>query len=345
MWTSCTPRTGFPVSIDGPSNRQRRARDATRHTLLVLVVAYALLTACTSDDSNGSAGTAATASPSPATTTIDIPAEYAHPEVLAEVDWLVAHLQDPSVRIIDARMPMEGSLYATGHIPGAVYLDVFQDICCPSEIMSADEFAQAMGEFGIGDSSTVVVYDTDGGLWATRLWWALRYYGHDDVKLLNGGLRQWVMADQPLETASPAVTPAVFTPKVIDQWRATIDEVEQAITDPAVALVDALPQASYTGDLELFGEGGHIPTAVNLPYSETVDGIGKVVLDPATLARMLERRGLDPSQRVITYCGGGNAGSNLAFVLYLMGFDNVGLYDGSLGEWTQDSANPMETVP
>lgn len=346
MWTFRTPRTGSPVTVDVPWTHRPGAAGRTRHTFLALVVASALLTACNADDSGGSAGTAATTSPSPTTTnTIDIRAAYAHPEVLADVDWVVAHLQDPSVVVVDARFPMEGSLYAAGHIPGAVYVDMFQDICCPSAIMSADAFAHVMAEFGIGDGTTVVVYDTDGGLWATRLWWALRYYGHDEVKLLNGGLRQWIMAGQPLETTSPVVAPAVFTARVVDGWRATIDEVKQAITDPAVVLLDALPRTSYTGDLVLYGRGGHIPTALNLPYSDTVDGVSKEILDPATLARMLERLDLDPAQRVITYCGGGNAGSNLAFVLYLMGFDNVGLYDGSLGEWTQDSANPMETVP
>ena len=158
-------------------------------------------------------------------------------------------------------------------------------------------------------------------------------------------IREWMMAYQPLETTTPEVTPATFTPRVVDSWRATIDDVRDAIADPDVALVDALPRASYNGDLVLYGTGGHIPTAVNLPFSDTVDGITKTMLDPASLARIIERLDLDPDQRAITYCGGGNAGSNVAFALYLMGFEDVGLYDGSLGEWTLDPDNPLETVP
>ena len=111
---------------------------------------------------------------------------YAHPEVLVDVAWVASHLDDPAVRIIDARIPTESALYKTGHIPGATFVDVFSSLCCPSKIMDAEPFTRLMGRLGIGDSTTVVVYDTDGGLWATRLWWALRYYGHEDVKMLNG---------------------------------------------------------------------------------------------------------------------------------------------------------------
>jgi thiosulfate/3-mercaptopyruvate sulfurtransferase len=318
-----------------------------RSTLLLDVitgaVAIALVAACSRGaTSSETEGTTPATTPS---TAVDIPASYAHPEVLADVDWVAAHLDDPTVRVVDARMPLEAELYATGHIPGAVYLNVFEDICCPSSIMPADQFAQVMGRFGIGDDTTVVLYDTDGGLWAARLWWALRYYGHEQVKLLNGGLRQWIYAGQPLEMTSPTVAPAVFTPDVVVPWRATIDEVRQAVDDPAVALVDALPRASYDGDLVLYDRPGHIATALSLPYNEIVDGITTMVLEPAALSQVLERLQLDPRQRVITHCGGGNAGSNLAFVLYLMGFDKVGLYDGSLGEWSSDPSNPMETVP
>jgi thiosulfate/3-mercaptopyruvate sulfurtransferase len=287
----------------------------------------------------------ATSGPGAAAETVTIPAAYGHPEILTDVIWVAAHLNDPSVRIVDARVSLEAALYETGHIPGAVYADVFEDVCCPSTIMSAESFATSMGRLGIGDDTTVVAYDTDGGLWAARLWWALKYYGHDQVKVLDGGLRQWVYAGQPLETAAPEVKPAIFTSKVEARWRAMIDEVRKAINDPAVALVDGLPRPSYTGDLVEYARPGHIPTSVSLPFEDTIEGIGKTTLAPDALARVLMRLHLDPGQRVITYCGGGYAGARAAFALYLMGFDNVGLYDGSLAEWTSDPANPMETEP
>ncbi|MGD8487036.1 MAG: rhodanese-like domain-containing protein, partial [Chloroflexota bacterium] len=148
------------------------------------------------------------------TTSVEIPAVYAHPEVLVDAEWLAQHLDDPTVRIVDARMPFEASLYETAHIPGAVFLNVSSDLCCASEIMPADEFASLMGRLGIGDDTTVVAYDTEGGRWAARLWWALQYYGHEEAAMLDGGLRAWVGAGGAVETEVPDVEPAVFTPEV-----------------------------------------------------------------------------------------------------------------------------------
>jgi len=235
---------------------------------------------------------------------VEIPAVYAHPEVLVDANWVTAHLDDPTVRIVDARMPLEGSVYQSGHIPGAVFVDMLTDLCCPSSIMDADGFAALMGRLGTGDDTTVVIYDTEGGPWAARLWWALRYYGHDQAAMLDGGLRSWVMAGKPLETETPAVEAAVFTPEVQPFWRATTDEVRAAIDDPAVSLVDALPWPNYTGDAPDFG-AGHIPSAVSLPATDTLDAVMLTIRDAGALSRMLGRAGLDPTQRVITYCGGG----------------------------------------
>jgi thiosulfate/3-mercaptopyruvate sulfurtransferase len=272
-------------------------------------------------------------------------AHYAHPEVLVDAKWVAAHLDDPAVRIIDAREPLEGTLYETGHIPGAIYVSVFSDVCCPSKIMDAEQFDQLMGELGIGDDTTVVVYDTDGGLWASRLWWALKYYGHDDVKMLNGGLITWLQAGQPLEAETPEVAPAVFQADVQPHWLATMDEVTEAIEDPEVFLLDALTRPNYVGDIHEYARPGHIATALSFPAPDTLDPVFRTVLSPEDLSRMLTRLGLDPEKRVITYCGGGIYGAHTAFVLYLMGFDKVGLYDGSLLEWAGDSANPMEVEP
>lgn len=275
---------------------------------------------------------------------VEIPALYAHPEVLVSAQWLAAHLDDPAVRVVDARVPFEASLYRTAHIPGAVFVNTFTELCCPSSIMPGDRFASLMGSLGIGDDTTVVIYDTEGGPWAARLWWALRYYGHEPAAMLDGGLRSWVGSGGALESEVPTIEPAVFTPQIQPAWRATIDEVRAAIDDPDVALVDALPRPMYTGDWTALG-GGHIPTAVSLPATDALDAINLTVHDPRTLSRILMRLGLDPSQRTITYCGGGYAGAYDAFVLYLMGFDEVGLYDGSLTEWVRDPESSLEVVP
>ena len=288
------------------------------------------------------------ATPVPPTATtplVKIPAKYAHPEILVDAGWVADHLSDPTVRIVDAREPLEGALYQTGHIPGAVFVDIFSELCCPSKIMAAQPFAELMGKLSIGDNTTVVVYDTDGGLWAARLWWALKYYGHDDVKMLNGGLLQWVSNSHPLEAETPKVSPETFHSKVQPQWLATIDEVKKAIDDPDIVLLDALTLPNYLGDLDTYERPGHIATALSFPAPDTIDGVTRMVLSPEELSRMLMRLNLDPEKRVITHCGGGYYGAHTAFVLYLMGFENVGLYEGSLMEWASDPSNPMEVEP
>jgi thiosulfate/3-mercaptopyruvate sulfurtransferase len=261
----------------------------------------------------------------------EISAVYVHPEVLVDTDWVAAHLDDPNVRIVDARV--DGPPYSAGHIPGAVFVDIFSELCCPSDIMDAEPFAELMGKKGIGDDTTVVVYDTESGLWGARLWWALRYYGHEDVKLLDGGLAAWEGEGLPLETDAPEVEPAVFTAEARPEWYATTDAVKAAIDDPAISIVDALDTTSYR--LE------HIPSAVSLPADHLLEWPG-VVKGAEDLSAMLEEAGLDPAQRTITYCGGGYYGAFAAFVLHLMGFEDVAMYDGALEEWTRDPSNPLE---
>jgi thiosulfate/3-mercaptopyruvate sulfurtransferase len=264
---------------------------------------------------------------------VEIPAKYVHPEVLASADWVAAHLDDPTVRIVDARA--DGPPYSAGHIPGAVSVDIFDELCCPSDIMDAEPFAQLMGEKGVGDDTTVVVYDTEGGTWGARLWWALQYYGHEDAKLLDGGLDAWEAEGLPLESDAPVIEPAVFTAEVRPEWYVAMDDVRAAIDDPAISIVDALPSGSYVYE--------HIPTAVSLPAPDLLDVTG-VVKGAEGLSAMLEDAGLDPAQRTITYCGGGYYGAFAALVLHLMGFEDVAMYDGALEEWTSDPTNPVESV-
>ncbi len=174
-----------------------------------------------------------------------------HPEVLVDLEWVAAHLDDPTVRIVDARISWPA--YSMGHIAGAVSIDIFDELCCPSHIMDAEPFAKSMGEKGIGDDTTVIVYDTEGGTWVARLWWALRYYGHEEAKLLDGGLRAWEAGGLPLETEAPVIEPAIFTAQIQPQWYATMDDVRAAIDDSDISIVDALPADSHADE--------HIPTA------------------------------------------------------------------------------------
>lgn len=267
---------------------------------------------------------------------------YARPEILTDVAWLAEHLEDPTVRVIDARVPFEQALYATAHIPGAVFVNTFTDL----PIMPPEAFAAAVGRLGIDNDTTVVIYDTDGGAWGARLWWALKLHGHDRAMMLNGGLRQWLMAGYPLEQTAPTVMPTTFTPATDLRWLATADEVRTAIDGSEVVLLDTTPLSMYLGDFAMYERPGHIPTALSFPTPDTIEGgVSMMVLPPATLSRMLARLDVDPTKRTVTYCGGGFYGAHAAFVLYLMGFEDVALYAGSLMEWTSDPSNPMTTEP
>jgi thiosulfate/3-mercaptopyruvate sulfurtransferase len=267
--------------------------------------------------------------------------DYARPEILTDVAWLAEHLDDPTVRVVDARIPFEGALYEAAHIPGAVFADMFFGV----PIMPPEAFAEAMGQLGIDDDTTVVIYDTAGGAWGARLWWALKLHGHDRAMMLNGGLRQWIMAGLPIETTAPTVAPTTFTPDTNLQWLATADEVRAAIEDPDVAIVDTLPLPVYRGDIVPYGRPGHIPTALSFPTPDTIDAVALTLMPAEALSLMLARLELDPTRRTVTYCGGGFYGAHGAFVLYLMGFDDVALYAGSLMDWTSDASNPMTTEP
>jgi len=287
---------------------------------------------------------------------------YRHPEALASAEWLAEHLDDPSVRVVDARFNIratpEGALeavaerdaYGEAHIPGAVFVDVMADLADPDDpvvVLPPDRFEALMGHLGIGDDSTVVVYDDKGGAWAARLWWALRYYGHEAVKLLDGGFTRWQAEGRPTEQQVPEPSPAVFTARVCPELRVDADQVMAAIGAEDICIVDALPEVFFTGVAGLYPghRAGHIPTAHNVPAPAQVDPATQTLLPANKLARLWEPVGLQPEHRVITYCGGGVFGAFALFALYVMGHENAALYDASWMEWGADPDRPVETGP
>lgn len=258
---------------------------------------------------------------------------YVHPEALASTDWLEANLNDPTVRIIataDCRLPTHKDLYMAGHIPGAIYLNVISELSnresqIPMMLPGVEDFEDLMGKLGISSGTTVVVYDDTGGLWAARLWWALRYYGHENVKLLNGGLTKWRAEQRPLETMEIAPTPTTFRASVVPHFRATIKDVKLALGEADVRIISALPKAMF--------DAGHIPSSANVPAPSNLDPDVMTVLPMAELKQVWSEASLRPDQLAITYCGGGYYGAFDLFILYLMGHENVTLYDGSWIEW------------
>lgn len=293
-----------------------------------------------------------------------------HP--LIETDWLAAHLDAPELRIVDARWRGDGSgrqLYLAGHIPGAVYLDWDLDLSYTAAgvrnlLLPADRFAAAMSAAGIGDETRVVAYaetDHSGG---ARLWWALRYYGHDQVAVLNGGFTKWLAEGRPLNTERPEPPIARFTPRPQAHLLATAAEIERALAgpQPAVCLVDTRPPEQYAGhavwtphgslylppgqdSVEFDGHplrAGHIPGAVHLHASSNLNPQDWTYLPPEILRERALAAGIQPEQRIITYCGVGISASLGLFALHLAGCQNLALYDASWAEWGSDPARPVE---
>jgi len=282
---------------------------------------------------------------------------------LVETDWLAEHLDDPNVRVVDMRGYVRTVLrdnvqealyvgapdeYAQEHIPGAVYVDWTQDIVdlddpVEAQIAPPDKFARAMGRLGIGNEHLVVVYDTHpASQFSTRLWWALRYYGHHNVVVLNGGFPKWQREGRPLSSEIPAYPPATFTPEVQLVMRATAQEVLSVLKQPGTLLVDARDTAQYTGSVARgHGRPGHIPGAVNVPREELIASDG-TFRSNAELKHIFDRAQVRPEERVIAYCNGGVAATTVLFSLAMLGYPSLTNYDGSWNEWGRRDDLPTE---
>lgn len=286
--------------------------------------------------------------------------EYQNPDSLVSPAWLAEHLGDPLVQVVDTRFeirPGEGGRleptagrneYDAAHVPGAVFVDLMGDLSdpdAPLEILSPPRFEALMSRRGIGEGTTVVVYDGGGGTWAARLWWALRYYGHTDVRLLDGGWAAWTAEGGRTESEAIVPKPTSFRARVRPELRVTRDEVLAAISDDSVCIVDALPEPFFRGDARLYLEhrAGHIPGARNVPAPSNLDPETSTLLSADALAERWDRAGVARDKRIITYCGGGVFAAFALFALHLLGHENFALYDASWSEWGADPELPVET--
>jgi thiosulfate/3-mercaptopyruvate sulfurtransferase len=269
-----------------------------------------------------------------------------------DVAWLAEHAGDPRVRIVDTRsmphgaavaMPSGREQYAAGHLPGAVHLDYAEDLhdlATPyaARVAPPARFAEVMWHSGIGDDTFVVAYDEGNVPYAARLVWMLRYYGHDGVAILAGGLPAWTAAGHRLTSEVPQFPPAAFTPHERPALRAAREEVIAASQGRGEAqLLETQRDGTYAQ------RDRDIPNAIRLSASELLeDARGGRVAERAKLDQLVAGAGLDSAKRTIVSCGSGVGASGAYLALLEAGFGNVAVYDGSWMEWSHDG---LPTVP
>jgi thiosulfate/3-mercaptopyruvate sulfurtransferase len=276
-------------------------------------------------------------------------------ELIVSTDWLAKHLNEPGVRVVDIRgyvvtKPTEPGVelaeyrgarveYLAAHIPGAVFIDWTFDIVdladsVPAQVASPEVFADTMERQGIGDNTHVIAVDHMGGQFATRLWWALSYYGHDAVSVLDGGWNAWLAQEQPVESGNVSVERAHFTARSRPELRVTAEQVADLLgrSDRDWQLIDARDPGQFTGARRRGPRGGHIPGAINVPRELFFSPQGGF-LPVEEVRRRIQEHGLRPDRPTVAYCNGGVAATVVLFNLARLGYSDLANYDGSWNEW------------
>lgn len=278
-------------------------------------------------------------------------------KLLVEVAEVAAHLADPAWRVFDCRHDLTqteygAQAYAKGHIPGAQFLHLDRDLSGPASggngrhpLPDPAVLAQKLSLCGVGDDTQVVAYDNEGGIFAARLWWLLRWLGHPRVALLDGGLAGWKRARLPLEEGAPLIAPAHFEARPGSACAAPVDAdfVLAHLVRPDMLIVDARSPERFRGENETLDPvGGHIPGAINRFYFDNLDDDGCFFKPAAELRSEFDALlGGQDARNVVQQCGSGVTACHNLLAMELAGLGGSRLYAGSWSEWCADPARPV----
>ena len=275
---------------------------------------------------------------------------------LVTTDWLATHLHNADVKVVDATWHLPSADrdgfddYQRGHIPGAVYFDIDavadQTSRLPHMLPSAEVFAAAAGTMGLANEDRIVAYDAVGAFSAPRVWWMFRVFGHDRVAVLDGGLQAWQAEGRPVEAGDRRPQPARFGAAKHDGMVRDLAAMKANLKSAGEQVVDARARGRFAGrepELRPGVRPGHIPGAVNVPYTDLVDGESGLFKTADAVGEVFAEAGVDLGRPIVTSCGSGVTAGVLALGLALLGRGDVAVYDGSWTEWGGREDTPVES--